>query len=94
LYKRKFLLSQLFLSPLPKYTNQFSCTSYTLPTNSNGGVYYSNPNKGLPIIPPGTSIITKSIYVFKETGTSSENCSSEQTFIVYVDLEVLVLHQM
>jgi hypothetical protein len=59
---------------------------YTLPTNSNGGVYYSNPNKGLPIIPPGTSITaTKSIYVFKETGTSPENCSSEQTFIVYVD---------
>jgi hypothetical protein len=52
-------------------------------------------NKGLPIIPPGTSITaTKSIYVFKETGTSPENCSSEQTFIVYVDLQVLVLHQM
>jgi hypothetical protein len=40
----------------------------------------------LPIIPPGTITATKSIYVFKETGTSSENCSSEQTFIVYVDL--------
>jgi hypothetical protein len=33
------------IPPLPKYTNQFSCTSYTLPTNSNGGVYYSNQIK-------------------------------------------------
>jgi hypothetical protein len=41
--REKFLLSHYSFSPLPKYTNQFSCTSHA--TNSNGGVYYSNQIK-------------------------------------------------
>jgi hypothetical protein len=93
--REKFLLSQLFLFSLPKYTNQFSCTSYTLPTNSNGGVYYSNPNKGLPIIPPGTSITaTKSIYVFKKLELHQKTVLLNRPSSYMLIWQVLVLHQM
>jgi hypothetical protein len=37
------------------------------PADTNGGVYYSGTNKGLPILTPG-SIIT-AIFVYKETTT-------------------------
>lgn len=71
----------------PAYTNQFGCNSYTLPTDPNGGTYYSGPNKGLPIIPAGTIILTTTpIYVFKETATTPTNCFSEKKFTVYIDL--------
>ncbi|WP_074724388.1 T9SS type B sorting domain-containing protein [Flavobacterium frigoris] len=73
---------------LPNYKNQFGCSSYTLPVDPNGGIYYSGTNKGLPIIPAGTVIIaTTPIYVFKETATSPTNCSSEKTFTVYIGLD-------
>jgi hypothetical protein len=40
------------------------------PADTNGGVYYSGTNKGLPILTPGTIITsTKSIFVYKETTT-------------------------
>ena len=72
---------------LPNYPNQFDCNSYTLPVDSNGGVYYSGPNKGLPIIPEGTIInATSTIYVYKETGTLPTNCYSEKTFKVFIGL--------
>ena len=72
---------------LPNYPNHFDCNSYTLPVDPNGGVYYSGPNKGLPIIPEGTVInATKTIYVYKETGTLPTNCYSEKTFQVFIGL--------
>lgn len=82
-----FTVTIIPFTPLPDYPSQFSCTSYTVPADPNGGVYYSGANKGLPIIPPGTVInSTKTIYVYKESGTSPLNCTSEKSFTVYVGI--------
>jgi gliding motility-associated-like protein len=82
-----FAITIIPFTPLPDYRNQFGCNSYTLPVDSNGGIYYTGPNKGLPIIPAGTVInATTPIYVFKETGTFPTNCLSEKTFTVYIDI--------
>jgi gliding motility-associated-like protein len=82
-----FTITIIPFTPLPEYLNQFGCTSYTLPVDVNGGIYYSGPNKGLPILAAGTIIVlTKPIYVFKETNTLPTNCSSEKIFRVYIGL--------
>ena len=81
-----FKITIIPFTPLPNYTNKFDCTSYILPADSNGGTYYSGPNKGLPILPVGTVITsTTTIYVYKETGTAPTNCSSEKTFKIFID---------
>jgi hypothetical protein len=49
----------------------------TLPADTNGGIYYSGTNKGLPILTPGTIITsTKSIFVY-ETAIPL-NCTSQR----------------
>jgi hypothetical protein len=51
------------------------------PADTNGGVYYSGTNKGLPILTPGTIITsTKSIFVYKETTTIPLNCISKDVY--------------
>ena len=79
-------------TPLPGYANQFNCNSYTLPADPNGGVYYTGPNKGLPIIPAGTAINTTStIYVYKETNTSPKNCADQKSFKVFIGLASIII---
>ncbi len=72
---------------LPKYEDQFDCKSYIIPQDQNGGVYYSGPNKKLPIISAG-SVITKTttIYVFKESNIAAFNCNSEENFKVFIGI--------
>ena len=85
--ENSFTITIIPFTPLPGYANQFSCNSYTLPADPNGGVYYSGSNKGLPILPAGSIInATTTIYVYKETGTLPTNCFSEQTFKVFIGL--------
>jgi gliding motility-associated-like protein len=82
-----FEITIIPFTPLPNYKNQFSCTTFTLLPDPNGGTYYSGTNKGLPILTPGTVItVTTPIYVQKETGTSPLNCSSEKLFTVYISI--------
>jgi gliding motility-associated-like protein len=82
-----FTITIIPFTPLPGYANQFDCNSYTLPVDPNGGIYYTGPNKGLPIIPVGTIInATATIYVYKETGTLPTNCYSEKTFKIFIGL--------
>ncbi|TDE01228.1 T9SS type B sorting domain-containing protein [Flavobacterium sandaracinum] len=72
---------------LPNYLNQFGCTTYTLPVDPNGGVYYTGTNKSGSLLPPGTVLATTTpIYVYKETGTAPVNCSSEKRFTVFIGL--------
>jgi hypothetical protein len=52
----------------------------TLPADTNGGIYYSGTNKGLPILTPGIITSTTSIFVYKETTTIPLNCISERMF--------------
>ncbi len=82
-----FTITIIPFIPLTNYANQFSCNSYTLAADPNGGTYYSGSNKGLPILPEGTVIsATTSIYVYKETNSTPLNCFSEKSFKVYIDL--------
>lgn len=75
---------------LPKYEDQFDCNSYTLPVDPNGGVYYSGPQKKLPIIPAGTIVSsTSTIHVFKENSIAAYNCTSEESFTVYIGIDSL-----
>ncbi|RTY84628.1 T9SS type B sorting domain-containing protein [Flavobacterium sp. ZB4P23] len=81
-----FVITIIPIALLPDYTNQFGCSSYTLPSDPNGGIYYSGPNKGLPIMEAGTVInLTKTIYVYKDFLTFS----SEKTFTVYIGLSAI-----
>ena len=74
-------------SVLPNYPNQFACTSYTLPVDPNGGVYYTGTNKSGSLLSAGTVINTTTlIYVYKETGTSPKNCADEKNFTVFISL--------
>ncbi len=85
--EQAFEITIIPFTPLPNYKNLFSCTTFTLPSDPNGGTYYSGTNKGLPILTPGTVIsATTPIYVQKETGTSPLNCSSEKLFTVYISI--------
>jgi gliding motility-associated-like protein len=87
-----FTVKILPFTPLPDYPNQFGCNPYTLPVDPNGGTYYTGTNKGLPIIPPGTVInSTKSIYVYKESGSLPLNCTSEKLFTVYVGISNITI---
>ncbi len=83
--EKAFAITIIHFVELPNYRNQFDCNSYTLPTNTNGGIYYSGPNKQLPILNPGDNIThTMQVFVYKETGTSPTNCFSEKTFTVNI----------
>lgn len=74
-------------SVLPNYPNQFACTSYTLPVDPNGGVYYTGTNKSGSLLSAGTVINTTSfIYVYKESGTAIKNCVDEKTFTVFISV--------
>lgn len=87
-----FTITIIPFQELPDYESRFSCDSYTLPVDPNGGTYYSGPNKGLPIIPAGTNITTsKKIYVYKQTTNLSTNCKSEKSFMVYVSPNDIVI---
>ncbi|RTY80795.1 T9SS type B sorting domain-containing protein [Flavobacterium sp. LS1P28] len=72
---------------LPNYVNQFACTSYILPADLNGGVYYTGSSKSGSLLSAGTVInTTTQIYVYKETATSPKNCADEKTFKVFINL--------
>jgi hypothetical protein len=88
LHKEKsFTITIIPFTALPNYADQFDCNSYTLPADTNGGIYYSGTNKGLPILTPGTIITsTKSIF-YKETATIPLNCIAKM-FTVYIGLQV------
>jgi hypothetical protein len=48
---------------LPNYADQFDC-NYTLPADTNGGIYYSGTNKGLPILTQAPLLQALNQYLF------------------------------
>jgi gliding motility-associated-like protein len=83
--EQSFTITIIPFTALPNYADRFDCNSYTLPADTNGGIYYSGTNKGLPILTPGTIITsTKSIFVYTETATIPVNCTSQKIFTVYI----------
>lgn len=79
---------------LPKYEDKFDCVAYTLPEDPNGCVYYSGPQKKLPVIPAGT-VITKTtiIYVFKDNEENTYNCTSGEKFTVHIGPDPTLIPQ-
>lgn len=72
---------------LPNYPNQFACTSYTLPVDPNGGIYYTGTNKSGSLLSAETVLNTTTlIYVHKESGTSPKNCVDEKTFTFFISV--------
>ncbi len=81
----------LIVKPKPlldPVVDQYVCVEYILPTPTNPGTYYSGPNQGLPILPPGTHItVNTTIYLYHETG-GTPSCPSEISFrVVIVDID-------
>ncbi|WP_158614901.1 T9SS type B sorting domain-containing protein [Flavobacterium sp. RSP15] len=82
-----FEITIIPFTALPNYVNQFACTSYILPADLSGGVYYTGSNKSGSLLSAGTVInTTTQIYVYKETATSPKNCADEKIFKVFINL--------
>ena len=81
-----FTITIIPFTLLPAYTNKFACSSYNLTAAGNGATYYTGPNKGMPIISPGNITATKTIWVYKESGTNPTNCTSETSFTVSIGI--------
>jgi gliding motility-associated-like protein len=59
------------------------CESFTLPVLANGGAYYNSPNGVGTTLNAGDKITaTKTIYIYKSSGT---NCSNQSSFKVTVN---------
>jgi gliding motility-associated-like protein len=64
--------------------DQTVCTSYTLPTLTNGN-YFSSPNGTGATFTAGTAIsTTQTIYIYNEVNTSSLSCSNESSFDITI----------
>jgi gliding motility-associated-like protein len=76
----------LTILPAPStetFPNVFDCTSYTLPSISNGQ-YYDAPNGSGNQLAPGTVITeTTTIYIY----AANSFCESQSSFIVYIGID-------
>jgi gliding motility-associated-like protein len=85
--EKPFAITIIPFTPLPNYSDQFACNSYTLPEDPNGAIYYSSVDKGLPILAAGATIRnTTPIFVYKETSTVPVDCNSQKKFTVYIGI--------
>lgn len=86
--EHSFTITIIPFTALPDYENKFGCSTYTLTANTDGGAYYTGPNKtGLITTPmvyntPGTY----TVYAFKETGVAPNYCSSEKSFTITIGI--------
>ncbi len=84
--ERSFDITIIPFEPLINFEDQFDCNSYILPSLTSGE-YRNAASDGGDIIPPGTIIsATQTIYVYKQSGTSPLNCTSEKQFTVFIGL--------
>ncbi|NUY80959.1 T9SS type B sorting domain-containing protein [Flavobacterium sp. MAH-1] len=70
------------------FDNVFNCTSYTLPTLAVGN-YYTQPGGQGATVAAGTVVTaTTTYYVFAQTGTAEFSCTSEDSFTVFIGMDV------
>jgi len=70
------------------FNNVFNCTSYTLPALASGNYYTQSGGQGA-TVPAGTEVTTTTtFYVFAQNGTPQFNCTSEDSFTVYIGMNV------
>lgn len=71
-------------------SNVRTCESFTLPTQVDGGIYYSGPNQGLPILNAGDIITnTTTIYIYKQSLTVA-GCYNEKPWQITIDQRPLI----
>ena len=78
--------AQLFIDnpAVDTLSNQTTCSSYTLPTLTDGA-YYTATNGGGTALNPGAVIsTTQTIYIYNEIGTAPNTCSNESSFDVTI----------
>lgn len=70
--------------PVDSLSNQTVCTSYTLPTLTNGNYFTGTNGSGTALNAGQTIITTQTIYIYSEIGTAPNLCSNESSFTVTV----------
>ncbi|RBP30879.1 gliding motility-associated-like protein [Oceanihabitans sediminis] len=71
--------------PVDTLPNQTVCTSYTLPTLTNGNYYTATNAGGMPLFAGETITTSQTIYIYNEVGTAPDTCSNESSFTVTVN---------
>lgn len=69
---------------LDRLTNQFVCSSYTLPPLVNPGNYYSGPNKTGTLLNAGDVIATDQTVYLYSTTAGTPSCSFESNFNIII----------
>jgi gliding motility-associated-like protein len=84
--QKEIVITIIPFVPLQDYPNKFACSSYTLNADPAGGTFYTGPGQTGPIALPAiyNAAGVHTVYVYKETGTSPLNCSSEKSFTITI----------
>ncbi|MFD2541127.1 T9SS type B sorting domain-containing protein [Lacinutrix gracilariae] len=70
--------------PVDTLSNETVCTSYTLPTLTNGNYFTATNGGGTPLNAGDTITATQTIYIYNEVGTAPNTCSNESSFTITV----------
>ena len=65
-------------------SDQTICTSYTLPTLTDGNYFTGSNGSGSPLNAADIISTTQTIYIYNEIGTAPNNCSNESSFEVTI----------
>jgi gliding motility-associated-like protein len=66
------------------------CESFPLPIQLDGGIYYSGPNQGLPIVNAGDVITTTTtLYIYKES-TTVAGCYNEKIWQITINQKPII----
>ena len=70
--------------------NVTACESYSLPVQMEGGIYYSGPNQGLPILSVGDVIsTTTTVYIYLASSTVV-GCYNEKPWLITIDQRPII----
>ncbi len=70
------------LPPVDSFTNQTECTSYTLPTLTNGNYFTGTGGTGMPLNAGDNITTSQIVYIYNEVGTAPNVCFIETSFFV------------
>ncbi|MBU2940224.1 T9SS type B sorting domain-containing protein, partial [Lacinutrix sp. C3R15] len=70
--------------PVDTLSNETVCTSYTLPTLTNGNYFTATNGAGTQLNAGDTITTTQTIYIYNEVGTAPDTCSNESSFTITV----------
>ena len=74
-------ISNPYVDTIP---NQIVCTSYTLPTLTNGNYFTGTNGTGTPLFVGEVISTSQTIYIFNESGTAPNICFNESSFMVTI----------